>query len=157
MAQHAPRAPLCLLVPWLRIASLLLRLAVPAAAAPVPAGDSIDPAKLAMHTRQRLSDWCGSASFFVWLFAQTPQIYTNYHRKSVDGLSGVFVAQWMLGDVLNLWVPSILRLGWIHPADTFLLSALARSLLTSSLSKLPWQYTSAALTYASWFSSSTTR
>lgn len=38
--------------------------------------------------------------------AQTPrtnsQIYENYRRRSVSGLSLVFLAQWMAGDVTNL-------------------------------------------------------
>ncbi|PWN24495.1 hypothetical protein BDZ90DRAFT_214563, partial [Jaminaea rosea] len=44
----------------------------------------------------------GTASFIVWLFAQSPQILTNYQRGSVDGLSLVFLGQWMGGDVTNL-------------------------------------------------------
>jgi uncharacterized protein with PQ loop repeat len=56
-----------------------------------------------VHTpRQRLSDLLGSASFIVWLFAQSPQLYENYKNGSCDGLSVVFLVQWMLGDVTNL-------------------------------------------------------
>ena len=32
------------------------------------------------------------------------QLYENYARSSVDGLSPIFLAQWMGGDVTNLWV-----------------------------------------------------
>ncbi|KAN0063342.1 hypothetical protein ACQY0O_004508 [Thecaphora frezii] len=56
----------------------------------------------ALADRQSISDLAGTTSFTVWLFAQTPQILENYRRGSVDGLSPVFVAQWMLGDATNL-------------------------------------------------------
>ncbi|SPO24729.1 uncharacterized protein UTRI_01700_B [Ustilago trichophora] len=52
--------------------------------------------------RQTVSDLSGTLSFVVWLFAQSPQIYENYRRGSVDGLSPVFLTQWMLGDATNL-------------------------------------------------------
>ncbi|PWN40981.1 hypothetical protein IE81DRAFT_198989 [Ceraceosorus guamensis] len=52
--------------------------------------------------RQAVSDAAGKASFFVWLFAQSPQIYENYARSSVDGLSPTFLLQWMGGDITNL-------------------------------------------------------
>lgn len=55
-----------------------------------------------MASRAAISSACGTASFVVWLFAQSPQILTNYRRGSVDGLSLVFLAQWMAGDVTNL-------------------------------------------------------
>lgn len=53
-------------------------------------------------TRTAISSFTGSLSFFIWLFAQSPQIVKNYQRKSVDGLSLVFLYQWIAGDVLNL-------------------------------------------------------
>ncbi|KAE8230732.1 hypothetical protein CF326_g4260 [Tilletia indica] len=52
--------------------------------------------------RQLLSDFAGSASFAIWLLAQTPQIYENYARGSVSGLSPFFLIQWMFGDLTNL-------------------------------------------------------
>lgn len=52
--------------------------------------------------RQRVSDLSGTFSFVIWLFAQSPQLYENYRRGSVDGLSPVFLTQWMLGDATNL-------------------------------------------------------
>ncbi|KAK0548078.1 hypothetical protein OC845_003773 [Tilletia horrida] len=52
--------------------------------------------------RQLLSDFAGSLSFCIWLFAQTPQIYENYERGSVAGLSPFFLIQWMFGDLTNL-------------------------------------------------------
>jgi uncharacterized protein with PQ loop repeat len=52
--------------------------------------------------RQTVSDLFGTASFAIWLFAQSPQLYENYRRGSVDGLSPVFLTQWMLGDATNL-------------------------------------------------------
>lgn len=53
-------------------------------------------------TRTAISSFTGSLSFFIWLFAQSPQILKNYQRKSVEGLSLVFLFQWIAGDVLNL-------------------------------------------------------
>ena len=52
--------------------------------------------------RQAVSDLTGTFSFVIWLFAQSPQLYENYRRGSVDGLSPVFLTQWMLGDATNL-------------------------------------------------------
>jgi uncharacterized protein with PQ loop repeat len=52
--------------------------------------------------RRRISNIAGTASFIVWLFAQSPQLYENYRRKSVSGLSLVFLTQWIVADVLNL-------------------------------------------------------
>lgn len=63
---------------------------------PLQATDLITPG------RATISSLCGSLSFIVWLFAQSPQILTNYRRGSVAGLSLVFLGQWMAGDVTNL-------------------------------------------------------
>lgn len=52
--------------------------------------------------RQTVSDLSGTFSFIIWLFAQSPQLYENYRRGSVEGLSAVFLTQWMLGDATNL-------------------------------------------------------
>ncbi|GAC96407.1 pq loop repeat protein [Pseudozyma hubeiensis SY62] len=52
--------------------------------------------------RQTVSDLTGTLSFCIWLFAQSPQLYENYRRGSVEGLSAVFLTQWMLGDATNL-------------------------------------------------------
>lgn len=52
--------------------------------------------------RATVSSVTGSLSFIIWLFAQSPQLYENYRRGSVDGLSPVFLIQWMLGDFTNL-------------------------------------------------------
>ncbi|MBJ6116551.1 PQ-loop repeat-containing protein, partial [Salmonella enterica subsp. enterica serovar Typhimurium] len=41
-------------------------------------------------TREAVSGASGTASLFVWIFAQTPQIYQNFRTKSVEGLSFVF-------------------------------------------------------------------
>lgn len=52
--------------------------------------------------RQTISNLTGTLSFVIWLFAQSPQLLENYRRGSVDGLSAVFLTQWMLGDATNL-------------------------------------------------------
>lgn len=72
---------------------------------PVRWGDRLRPCT---HIRARamdratISSLTGSLSFIIWLFAQSPQLYENYRRGSVDGLSPVFLIQWMLGDFTNL-------------------------------------------------------
>ncbi|WFD30106.1 hypothetical protein MSPP1_001122 [Malassezia sp. CBS 17886] len=49
-----------------------------------------------------LSEAAGAASLLVWIFAQSPQLWTNYKARSVDGLSSVFLLQWALGDATSL-------------------------------------------------------
>ncbi|KAI5777153.1 PQ loop repeat-domain-containing protein [Geopyxis carbonaria] len=49
-----------------------------------------------------LSITCGLLSIVSWLFAQMPQIWKNYSRGSVEGLSLGFLAIWLAGDVCNL-------------------------------------------------------
>lgn len=55
-----------------------------------------------LFDRETISNLAGTASFFVWLFAQSPQLYENYKNSSCEGLSFVFLAQWMAGDATNL-------------------------------------------------------
>ena len=45
----------------------------------------------------------GTLSIFSWLFAQLPQIVTNYRLKSTAGLSIFFLVEWCLGDLSNLF------------------------------------------------------
>lgn len=54
-----------------------------------------------LGTRETVSSAAGIGSLVVWMFAQSPQVYQNYRNKSVDGLSPVFLVQWMLGDLTN--------------------------------------------------------
>ncbi|KAA1117988.1 hypothetical protein PGT21_029268 [Puccinia graminis f. sp. tritici] len=49
-----------------------------------------------------VSDIFGNLSQLFWLFAQLPQIWTNYRNKSVEGLSLTFLLNWLSGDVTNL-------------------------------------------------------
>jgi len=44
----------------------------------------------------------GSLSIVSWLFAQVPQIITNYKLQSVHGVSPAFLISWFLGDLANL-------------------------------------------------------
>ncbi|KAF8542654.1 PQ loop repeat-domain-containing protein [Trichophaea hybrida] len=48
------------------------------------------------------STTAGLLSITSWLFAQMPQIWKNYRRGSVDGLSFGFLSVWLAGDVCNL-------------------------------------------------------
>ena len=45
------------------------------------------------------SKTAGILSITAWLFAQMPQIWKNYRRGSVDGLSLGFLAIWLAGDI----------------------------------------------------------
>lgn len=40
-------------------------------------------------------------SLTSWIFAQSPQIYSNYKRKSADGISPSFLLLWFMGDFLS--------------------------------------------------------
>ncbi|KAI9671312.1 MAG: hypothetical protein M1831_004221 [Alyxoria varia] len=50
-----------------------------------------------------ISTLVGTLSIFSWLFAQLPQIITNYRLKSTAGLSIFFLVEWCLGDLSNLF------------------------------------------------------
>lgn len=49
-----------------------------------------------------LSDVLGYISISCWLCAQFPQVIENARRKSVEGLSLPFLANWFMGDFTNL-------------------------------------------------------
>jgi hypothetical protein len=55
------------------------------------------------------STTAGCLSIVSWLFAQMPQIWKNYQRGSVDGLSLGFLAIWLAGDICTFSVV-VLRL-----------------------------------------------
>ncbi|KAF9075197.1 PQ loop repeat-domain-containing protein [Rhodocollybia butyracea] len=48
------------------------------------------------------SVFCGYASIACWLGAQLPQVVKNIRRRSCEGLSLPFLANWLLGDISNL-------------------------------------------------------
>lgn len=50
-----------------------------------------------------VSTTLGTFSIVAWLFAQIPQIYKNYQMHSTSGLSIYFLAEWLTGDVSNLF------------------------------------------------------
>ena len=49
-----------------------------------------------------ISTLLGTLSIISWLFAQLPQIVTNYRLKSTSGLSAFFLIEWLLGVISNL-------------------------------------------------------
>ncbi|KAK9377494.1 PQ loop repeat-domain-containing protein [Lipomyces chichibuensis] len=49
-----------------------------------------------------LSYILGYLSLFAWLWAQLPQVIKNYRNHSVEGLSWLFLFNWLLGDATNL-------------------------------------------------------
>lgn len=49
-----------------------------------------------------VSGIAGSISIACWVIVFVPQIYENFHRKSAEGLSLMFVILWLAGDVFNL-------------------------------------------------------
>eukprot|EP00045_Choanoeca_perplexa_P010572 m.107904 g.107904 ORF g.107904 m.107904 type:complete len:343 (+) comp15323_c0_seq4:105-1133(+) len=44
----------------------------------------------------------GLLSILCWLVAQSPQIYKNWKTSTAEGLSGLFLADWLAGDITNL-------------------------------------------------------
>lgn len=51
---------------------------------------------------EALSGICGSISIACWVVVFSPQIIENFQRGSAEGLSVVFIAVWLLGDVFNI-------------------------------------------------------
>ncbi|KAI5295321.1 putative vacuolar membrane transporter, partial [Ascosphaera pollenicola] len=51
---------------------------------------------------EALSGICGSISIACWVVVFSPQIIENFRRGSADGLSLLFLAIWLLGDVFNI-------------------------------------------------------
>lgn len=45
---------------------------------------------------------CSSISIACWVVVFSPQIIENFRRRSADGLSLLFLAIWLLGDVFNI-------------------------------------------------------
>ena len=52
--------------------------------------------------RDAVGFYVGLLSIVCWIFAQAPQLYANYKRKSAEALSPYFLAEWLLGDTSNL-------------------------------------------------------
>eukprot|EP00955_Chlamydomonas_euryale_P098252 365130-Chlamydomonas_euryale.AAC.3 len=44
----------------------------------------------------------GLVSILFWVFAQLPQVISNMKNQTAEALSPWFLAQWFLGDTLNL-------------------------------------------------------
>jgi uncharacterized protein with PQ loop repeat len=56
-----------------------------------------------IYTDRDLVGFCfGMLSISLWLFAQIPQFYSNYKNQSSEALSVWFIAEWFMGDTLNL-------------------------------------------------------
>ncbi|KAH7037408.1 PQ loop repeat-domain-containing protein [Microdochium trichocladiopsis] len=55
-----------------------------------------------LSTNEALSGIFGSISITSWICLLIPQLITNYKTKSADGLSMLFLAVWLFGDVTNL-------------------------------------------------------
>lgn len=51
---------------------------------------------------ERASFYVGMLSLVFWVLCQMPQFVTNYRNKSADALAPMLLAQWLLGDTLNL-------------------------------------------------------
>ncbi|KAL4771709.1 PQ loop repeat-domain-containing protein [Aspergillus nidulans var. acristatus] len=51
---------------------------------------------------EALSGICGSISIACWVVVFSPQIIENFSRGSADGLSLLFLAVWLAGDVFNI-------------------------------------------------------
>nr|KYP34728.1 Vacuolar integral membrane protein YDR352W family [Cajanus cajan] len=53
--------------------------------------------------RETVSTTFGLVSVLIWLFADIPQLITNFTQKSTDGLSAAFLMMWIIGDLFNLF------------------------------------------------------
>ena len=53
-------------------------------------------------TEEALSGIFGSISLTAWICLLIPQLITNYKTKSAEGLSMLFLAVWLFGDIANL-------------------------------------------------------
>ncbi|KAL4903506.1 hypothetical protein BDW74DRAFT_169005 [Aspergillus multicolor] len=51
---------------------------------------------------EALSGICGSISIACWVVVFSPQIIENFRRGSAEGLSLLFLAVWLAGDVFNI-------------------------------------------------------
>ncbi|KAL4991609.1 PQ loop repeat-domain-containing protein [Aspergillus falconensis] len=51
---------------------------------------------------EALSGICGSISIACWVVVFSPQIIENFSRGSAEGLSLLFLAVWLAGDVFNI-------------------------------------------------------
>ncbi|OCK82117.1 PQ-loop-domain-containing protein [Lepidopterella palustris CBS 459.81] len=49
-----------------------------------------------------ISGICGSISIACWIVVFSPQIIENFRRDSAEGLSVLFIAVWLAGDVFNI-------------------------------------------------------
>lgn len=66
---------------------------------------------------EALSGVFGSVSLATWIFLLVPQLILNYTTGSADGISLIFLAVWLVGDITNLagaiWaglVPTVIAL-----------------------------------------------
>ncbi|KAI1245788.1 hypothetical protein MGN70_012682 [Eutypa lata] len=55
-----------------------------------------------LSVNEALSGIFGSISLTAWICLLIPQLITNYKAKSAEGLSMLFLAVWLFGDVANL-------------------------------------------------------
>ncbi|KAI1779290.1 PQ-loop-domain-containing protein [Hypoxylon cercidicola] len=55
-----------------------------------------------LSVNEILSGVFGSISLTAWICLLLPQLITNYRAQSADGLSMVFLAVWLFGDIANL-------------------------------------------------------
>ncbi|KAI1077003.1 PQ-loop-domain-containing protein [Whalleya microplaca] len=55
-----------------------------------------------LSVNEALSGVFGSISLTAWICLLIPQLITNFKAKSAEGLSMVFLAVWLFGDIANL-------------------------------------------------------
>lgn len=62
-------------------------------------------------SHETFSSILGSVSITAWIVVFVPQIYTNFHHRSADGLSLSFVVIWLVGDFFNIigaWLQDVI-------------------------------------------------
>ncbi|QDS75980.1 hypothetical protein FKW77_004206 [Venturia effusa] len=94
---------------------MALHIPIPMSISHPPLPDFCEPANDFLHNLSSITGTCiptnlallstilGTLSIVAWLFAQLPQIYKNYQMHSTSGLSIYFLAEWLLGDISNLF------------------------------------------------------
>jgi len=56
-----------------------------------------------LYTRMDIASFiCGWCSILSWVIILFPTLWVNYQTKRVDGISGLFLIEWLLGDVTNI-------------------------------------------------------
>ena len=62
---------------------------------------------------ETFSSILGAISITAWIVVFSPQIYTNFSKKSAEGLSLSFVILWLIGDFFNIIGALLQKVQWV--------------------------------------------